>query len=179
MPVSSAQFVAAKPYANLDAVQAALVEARHATVRDFLGYYAAIHPRDALPARSAFDPMAIPRLLSHLVLADVERDGNGAARFRVRVAGEEVVNALRMPLIGRYLDEIANTSEPTVRFPIQTRHTVLDTGCVIYRRGKPRVRFSLDYAEIEYAHCPLAEDGVTVDQIVSVIHYQALEPVIG
>ena len=84
-----------------------------------------------------------------------------------------------MPLIGRYLDEIANTSEPTVRFPIETRHAVVETGCMVYYRGKPRVRFSLDYAEIEYAHCPLAEDGVTVDQIVSVFHYQALEPVLG
>ncbi|WP_341911822.1 hypothetical protein [Ferrovibrio terrae] len=179
MSMRSARFATMTPHANQDAVQAALAQARHPIVRDFLTYYAGIHPADALPSRNAFDPMAIPRLLPHLVLAEVEHQADGRpARFRIKVAGEEVVAALRMPLIGRYMDEIANTSEPTARFPIESRHSVVETGCMIYRRGKPRLRFPLDYAEVEYAHCPLAEDGVTVDHIMTVNHYQALEPVL-
>lgn len=165
---------------NLEAAQAALAAARHPIVQQFLTYYIAIHPVDALPARSAFDPLAIPRLLPNLVLTEVEHQADGRpARFRIKVAGEEVVAALRMPLNGRYMDEIANTSEPTARFPIESRHHVLDTGRLVYRCGKPRLRFPLDYAEVEYAHCPLAEDGINVDQIVTVNHYQALEPLTG
>ena len=79
------------PYANRDAVDAALSQTRHATIRDFLTYYAGIHPAAALPARSSFSPMALPRLLPHLVLAEVERQPDGRpARFRIKVAGEEV-----------------------------------------------------------------------------------------
>lgn len=180
MPIATGSQRAPAPHPNLAAITSAQTEARHALVQQLLAYYLSIHPADALPPRSAFEPLAIPRLLPNLVLAEVERQPDGRpARFRIKVAGDEVVNALRMPLIGRYLDEIANTSEPTARFPIASRHTVLETGCIVYRRGKPRMRFSLDYAEVEYAHCPLAEDGVNVDHIVTVNHYQALEPIIG
>lgn len=168
------------PQINLDAAHAALHEVQHALVRDFLDYYVGIHPSAALPARAAFDPTAIPRLLPNLVLAEVVRQpGIALPRFRIKVAGEEVVQAMRMPLNGRFLDEIANTTEPTARFPIESRHSVVENGCLIYRRGQPRMRFSLDYAEVEYAHCPLAEDGVTVDHIVSIIYYKALESVTG
>jgi hypothetical protein len=163
-------------HANLAAVDATLAVARHDSIRQFLTYYRSLHPAGALPARSAFNPMAIPRLLPHLVLTEVEYpdDPQDRPRFRVKVAGAEVTAALGMALHGRYMDEIANTSEVTVRFPIESRHTVIDTGRLLYRRGKPRVRFSLDFANIELVHCPLAEDGATIDQIVSIFHYEGL-----
>lgn len=180
MPISTGSLRALSSHPNLDAITAAQAKVRHPLVRQFLSYYLDIHPAEALPARSAFDPLAIPRLLPNVVLAEVVHQPDGRpARFRIKVAGDEVVDAMRMPLIGRYLDEIANTSEPTARFPIESRHAVVETGCLVYRRGKPRMRFSLDYAEVEYAHCPLAEDGVNVDHILTVNHYQALEPIIG
>jgi hypothetical protein len=165
---------------NLAATRAALTLARHPIVRDFLEYYLRIHPATDLPARPMFDPVAIPRLLPNIVLAEVVRQpGNAPPRFRIKVAGEDVVQAMRMPLIGRFLDEIANRSEPTARFPIESRHSVVETGCMIYRRGTPRMRFSLDYAEVEYAHCPLADDGITVDHVVTVNYYQGLESATG
>lgn len=159
---------------NLDAVDAALAKARHPVISSFLTYYRSIHPIDALPARSRFNPMAIPRLLPNLVLVEVEypQGRDAPARFRVKVAGETVVNALGMAMHGRYMDEIANRSEPTMRFPIATRQTVIETGRLAYHYGRPRVRFPLDFANIEALHCPLAEDGVTIDQIVSVFHYE-------
>jgi hypothetical protein len=169
-----------QPESNLKAARAAHAEARHPFVRDFLHYYIGIHPDHTLPPRRAFDPLAIPRLLPNLVLVEVvPQPGKSPARFRIKVAGEAVVEALRMPLIGRFLDEIANSSEPTARFPIESRHSVVETGCMVYRRGAPRMRFSLDYGEVEYAHCPLAEDGFTVDHIVTVNYYAGLESVTG
>lgn len=168
------------PQANLEAAQAARREARYAPVRDFLDYYIGIHPADALPARRAFDPAAIPRLLPDLVLMEVVREaGSALARFRIKVAGENVVQALRMPLNGRFLDEIAKSDEPTASFPIETRLEVVETGRLVHRRGSPRMRFSLDFAEVEFAHCPLAENGVTVDHILTIMYYKALEPTSG
>lgn len=165
------------PQANLAAAQEARRAARYSPVGDFLDYYIGIHPADALPGRRVFDPAAIPRLLPNLVLVEVVRNADGAApRFRIKVAGETVVQALRLPLNGRFLDEIASSDEPTASFPIETRHSVVDNACLVCRRGAPRMRFSLDYAEVEYAHCPLAEDGATVDHIVSIVCYQALRP---
>lgn len=178
MTFSPARHLVPSHQINLDAAGVAHQQAQSAPVRDFLDYYIRIHPCDALPARAVFDPSAIPRLLPNLVLAEVVYQPNAARpRFRIKVAGEEVVQAMRMPLIGRFLDEIANTHEPTARFPIESRHSVVENGCLVYRRGQPRMRFSLDYAEVEYVHCPLAEDGVTVDHIVSINYYKALEAV--
>jgi len=159
---------------NLDAVDAALAQARHATITGFLAYYRSIHPLDALPARSRFNPMAIPRVLPHLVLTEVDypQGLDAPARFRVKVAGDRVVDALGMALHGRYLHEIANQSEPTVRFAIESRQAVVEAGRLTYRHGRPRIRFPLDFANIEALHCPLAEDGATIDQIVSVFHYE-------
>jgi hypothetical protein len=180
MTFSPARHLVPLPQTNLDAAGTARQQAQYAPVRDFLDYYISIHPCDSLPARAAFDPTAIPRLLPNLVLAEVVHQPDSAPpRFRIKVAGEEVVQAMRMPLIGRFLDEIANTHEPTARFPIESRYSVVENGCMIYRRGQPRMRFSLDYAEVEYAHCPLAEDGVSVDHIVTINYYKALESVTG
>jgi len=155
-----------------EAVEAALVQARHSVIRDFLTYYLGIHPTDALPARSQFDPMAIPRMLPHLVLAEVEYPTDGSApRFRVKVAGDEVTRSLGISMHGRYLDEIANSERPSMRFPIADRQMVVETGRLLHRIGRPRMQFSLDFADIELVHCPLAEDGATVDHVVSVFHY--------
>lgn len=158
---------------NLDAVDAALAQARHPAVADFLVYYRSIHPQNALPARSRFNPMAIPRLLPHLVLAEVEypQGPEAPGRFRIKVAGDEVTRSLGISMHGRYLDEIANSERPSMRFPIADRQIVAETGRLIYRIGQPRVQFSLDFADIELVHCPLAEDGVTVSHVVSVFHY--------
>lgn len=154
-------------------VDTALTQARHPVIRDFLTYYRSIHPTDALPARSLFNPMAIPRLLTHLVLAEVEypAEAGSPPRFRVKVAGDEVTRSLGISMHGRYLDEIANSERPSMRFPIADRQMVVETGRLLHRVGRPRVQFSLDFADIELVHCPLSEDGVTIDHVVSVFHY--------
>ena len=34
-----------------------------------------------------------------------------------------------------------------------------------------RMKFRHDYADLEYVHCPLANDGITIDRIISVFYY--------
>lgn len=165
---------------NLEALLATQPQARHPIITQFLTYYRSIHPVDALPARSAFSPMEIPRLLPFLVLTEVEYGKPGSPpRFRVKVAGAEITGALGISMHGRYMEELASEHEPTLRFPVHSRHAVIETGCLVYRHGKPRVRFSLDFANVELVHCPLAEDGTTIDQIVSIFHYEGLDKLAG
>ncbi|WP_300297247.1 PAS domain-containing protein [Ferrovibrio sp.] len=161
------------PHPNLVTIARVLHVARDEKIADFLAYYRGIHPADRLPSRRDFDPMAVPRLLPHLILVEVvhgDRPG-----FRIKVAGEEIVRAFRMPLQGRRLEDIAEEDEPGRPYSILTRAAVAKSGLVAHYCGAPRMRFALDFADIEYVHCPLAEDGVTVDQIVSVFHYHGFD----
>lgn len=156
---------------NAAALDTALAQARTATVREFLGYMRKIHPDDRLPPRAAFDPAALAPLLANVVLAEVERGAPDAEkRFFVRVAGQAVLDASAEIRMGRYLDE--TLALPENRAPIDSRRQVAATGCTHFWRGAPRIRFKLDYIEtVELAHCPLAEDGSTVDRIVSIFDY--------
>ena len=130
-----------------------------------------IQPADRLPGRAAFDPAALGPLLANIVLVEVVRGDAGAEpRFFVRVAGQVVLDASQQIKMNRYLDETLES--PANMAPIDARSAAVATGCTQFWRGAPRIRFKLDYiAAIELAHCPLAEDGRTVDRIVSIIDY--------
>lgn len=135
----------------------------------------AIHPDDRLPARAAFDPMCVPHLLGNLVLVEVQRNREGM-RFFVRVAGEMVLRAAPVPLMNRYIETSVNLTtrpddESQARI-VNVRQQVADSGCTIYFHGHVNVPFRFNFAAMEYAHCPLAEDGLTVDRILSAFHYE-------
>ena len=156
---------------NVAALDAALAQARTPTVREFLAFMRAIQPADRLPPRAAFDPAALPGLLANVVLVEVVREEPGAVpRFFVRVAGQTVLEATDDIKMNRYLDETLGT--PANIAPHDARRAVVETGCLQFRHGPPRVSFKLDYIEtVEFAHCPLADDGRDVDRIVSVLDY--------
>ena len=162
---------------NLRAIDGALAQAQSQHVREFLGYFQALHPQGRLPGRDAFDPVELPLLLPDIVLTKVVTPAKPATapRFLVKVAGERIAKSLDRPLIGRYLDEFITAQDQSVRFPIADRETVMETGCLVFRRGKPRLKFRLDFAQIEACHFPLAGDGRTVDHIISIIIYEALD----
>ncbi|MCW0232679.1 MAG: hypothetical protein OJJ21_03680 [Ferrovibrio sp.] len=159
---------------NLAAIDAALAAASSPLIRDFLTHMRAIHPGDRLPARAAFDPMAIAHLLGHLVLVQVERQSDGGMRFFVRVAGEVVLSAAPVPLMNRYIEssvnlgKVSDDSQPRI---IDVRRQVAETGLTQHWRGRLNIPFRFNFADVEYAHCPLAEDGVTVDRILSAFYY--------
>lgn len=162
---------------NLQALDEALAQSQAQNVREFLSYFRKLHPQDRLPGRDAFDPIELPRLLPDIVLTRVVP---GAApdmkhRFLVKVAGERVVKSVDRPMIGRHLDEFITEGDQSVRFPVADRQQVVETGCLVFRRGKPRLKFRLDFSSIEVCHFPLAGDGRTVDHIISIIIYEALD----
>lgn len=133
-----------------------------------------IHPPDRLPARADFDPIRIPHLLGHLALAQVERGPDGM-RFLIRVAGEVVLRAAPVPLMNRYIDTSVNLvetpgDESQARI-VTVRQKVAEDGVTAYFHGRIDAPFRFNFAAVEYAHCPLADDGVKVDRILSAFYY--------
>ncbi|WP_374298850.1 hypothetical protein [Ferrovibrio sp.] len=161
---------------NIAAIDDILTRVRSNVVSDFLHYMRQIHPADRLPARRDFDIAAVPHLLPNMVLVQVERQpAPQPARFFVRVAGEIILEAAPSPMMNRYIDEIVATNARLSGRPasviLDVRQQVLQTGLSYYWHGPPRMKFRHDYADLEYVHCPLANDGITIDRIISVFYY--------
>jgi hypothetical protein len=161
---------------NIAAIDDFLIRSRSNVVTDFLHYMRRIHPADSLPARQDIDMTAMPHLLPNIVLVQVERAvPPQPARFFVRVAGEVILEAALSPMMNRYIDEIVATNARLSGQPASViqdvRQQVLQTGISYYWYGPPRMKFRHDYADLEYVHCPLADDGVTIDRIISVFYY--------
>lgn len=160
---------------NLAAIDTALAAVQSPVLTEFLRHMRAIHPAHRLPPRAAFDPMQIPRILGHVVLVQVERQPDDGMRFFVRVAGEMVLRAAPVPLMNRYIESSVNlikdvTDESESRI-VDVRRQVAESGCMRHFYGRVNVPFRFNFADMEYAHCPLAEDGVTADRILSAFFY--------
>ena len=141
-------------------------QAQTASVRELLSHWIAIHPGDRIPARAEFDPLSVPRVLPSLVLTDVERD---PYRFRVRVMGTAVVEAMGEDFTGRYLDEVwPNADEQLL---VRHRVEVVESGLPNYRYGVSPTSFRLDFAALERVFLPFAANGEDVDVILSAIVY--------
>lgn len=145
--------------------------AQTAAVRELLSYWMAIHPGDRIPARADFDPLAVPKTLPNLVLTDVERE---PYRFRVRLMGTGIVQAMGEDFTGRYLDEVwPDAGEQLI---VRDRVAVVEKGLPNYRYGVSPTKFRLDFAALERVFLPFASNGEDVDMILSVVVYEQLHP---
>ncbi|MGP1255011.1 MAG: hypothetical protein ACTS10_11390 [Kiloniellales bacterium] len=160
--------VAKRASASRRALEQVEREAASWFVRDFAGAMLAIHPPDALPARRAFDPVEVPKLLPHLILVTVERN---PYRFFVKLVGQSMRDAIKTNLTGHYLQDFLE-AVPSMRFPIEDRIQVCETGLAVYGLRQPRTQIAFDFARIEYLHMPFASDGYQVDQILSLFAYE-------
>lgn len=155
---------------NIAALHDFLSKAQQAGTQRFIRYMLSIHPAERLPARRHFDPLAIPGLLSGVALVAVERDGP-QLRLRMKVVGQDLVEASPVRLAHRYLDDVL-ADLPGAEVILKSRLQVVDTGCAYFRTGSPSMPFAYRMAALEYVHCPLSENGETVDQIVSYFSYR-------
>ncbi len=158
------------PQRNVAALHEHLAKVQSARLAEFIRYMLRIHPADRLPSRRDFDPLAIPHLLPGVVLVTVHRE-DARTRFKMKVVGQDVIDASPVRIGQRYLDEIV-AELPNATVIIDTRQTVLDTGHAYLRQGPPTMPFTFRMTVLEYVHCPLAEDGETIDQIVSFFSYR-------
>lgn len=151
-----------------------LQTASNGGLREVVRYWLEVHPRDRLPTRADFDPVQVPQALRNIALTDVERD---PLRFRVRLMGTEVVQAFGRDFTGGYLDEAIPGFEGSV--VQRQRIEVAVTGLPGHYHGYGSVPFKLDFAPIERVYLPFAEDGRTVDMILSMTIYMAKPPAGG
>ncbi|PJI40196.1 hypothetical protein [Ferrovibrio sp.] len=155
---------------NIAALRSHLAQVQSARLAEFIHYMLSIHPADRLPSRGDFDPLNIPGLLSSVVLVTVHRE-DARTRFKMKVVGQDVIDASPVKIGQRYLDEII-AELPGASVIVDTRQKVLDTGVAYLRQGPPTMPFTFKMTVLEYVHCPLAEDGETIDQIVSFFSYR-------
>jgi len=133
---------------------------------DLLQYWQRVG-RGAVPSRADIDPADIPRLLSNVLLIDVER---APIRFRVRLCGTEIDRLVGRNFTGCYLDDItAGYFE---------RDILLDYAEVVLHK-KPKVtRRSILTGGGRWLHyqrllMPLSSDGWTVDKLLGGVYGQA------
>lgn len=77
----------------------------HPLLKQLQEYWLGLRAGRRFPLRREFDPMALPRLVPHLIVNEVERGAGGKVRFRIRLEGEQVARARGGSAKGRYLDE--------------------------------------------------------------------------
>lgn len=77
----------------------------HPLLKQLFDYWQCLRGARRFPLRAEFDPLALPSLLPHLVVNEVERGPGGKLRFRLRLEGEHVARARGFSAKGRYLDE--------------------------------------------------------------------------
>ena len=117
----------------------------------------------AMPARRDLDPVDIPTLLPHLMLAEVGDDVD----FRYRLAGTAVTRAAGTELTGRSVASAG--SDPDFRDRLLAcLHRVAATSQPLYSQG-PYPRVGKPDAQPWYVASvmlPLSEDGCTVNMIL-------------
>jgi hypothetical protein len=148
-----------------DAMTAETTAYWHPKIRAVHEYWHSIHPGDGrLPGRAALDPLAIAPILPHVMLIDV--DGR-PPRFRYRLIGTRMVDALGGDFTGQWLDEAhLKPGSPAPQFPSYIAVAV--TGQPEWRRGPPHFASYIDRCkELERLFLPLAADGRTVDMILT------------
>lgn len=78
---------------------------KHPLLVQLYDYWQKLRGARRFPLRREFEPVALPRLLPHLIVNDVEHQPRGKPRFRVRLEGDHVVRARGRSAKGKYLDE--------------------------------------------------------------------------
>jgi hypothetical protein len=139
---------------------------RHAKIRALHDYWISIHPsKDRVPGRRNFDPMAVPTLLPNMMLLDV---AGRPPRFRYRLVGTRMVEALGRDLTGQWLDEAhAHQDGTKPQFPSYERVAI--EGRPEWRRGRPHFAGYIDRCtEMERIFLPLSSDGAAVDMLLTI-----------
>jgi hypothetical protein len=113
-----------------------------------------------LPARTALDPLSLPR--GNLIILDVER--GAALRFRYRLFGSNLVDGPGLDRTGRYADEPGAVQAPTLVLPLLTRVAATARPEVV--EGPLARDPKLNYIRFETLILPLADDGCTVSHLL-------------
>ncbi|MBI3504874.1 MAG: PAS domain-containing protein [Proteobacteria bacterium] len=136
--------------------------ASHPDFRRFYDYWRAAAPAGCLPGRQHVDPLVdLPQLIPSIVLYDAVPGGEGL-RFRIRVAGETLVEIMGTAPTGRFIDE----------FVVADRRAQLNEAFSQVVRARAAHYWEnqiwtagRQYIRMQRLALPLARDGRIVDMI--------------
>lgn len=149
-----------------------LAEDCHEDVQALVDYWQSIHPPDGLPGRRHFDPVDVPALLSNIGLIEVHENPR---RFKARLYGTTLARAVGQDLTNKWYHEVFEKFEESGQYHDFSH--VIDTRTPHWRRGHMRIPVERDFNFMERVHLPLANDGVSVDMILSfAIFFQRDDP---
>ena len=143
---------------------------RSAKVRALWDYWSALRQDQAMPRRASIDPTAIGALLPNIIISEISRD---PFRVRYRLVGTACVQYAHLDFTGMYLDEL--DFGPTDSEPWQHYYTL------ICEHRKPLFGSTAIPAGdegqvgIEFGMFPLAGDGETVSQCISLEDYELVK----
>lgn len=122
-----------------------------------------------IPSREDIDPLEMPRsLLPWINLIEVHQQ-NGAVRYRHRLVGTGIVDMRNRDGTGQWFDDLYDEAR------LARVKRLLDQ---IVRDGQPRILMDdlgntgRSYRTLHSLVLPLAADGVTVDMLMAVSHYE-------
>jgi hypothetical protein len=137
-------------------------EATHPDFRAFYDCWRARAPAGLLPGRQHVDPIIdIPALVPRMALYDVVEFPEGP-RFRVRVAGEMLIEVLGLAPAGRFVDEFI---VPEKRATINAAFTRVARERVAHYWENPMWTAGRQFIRMQRLALPLASDGCNVDMI--------------
>jgi hypothetical protein len=135
-------------------------DAPHPKIARLIAYWQSLAPAPGLlPGRRHFDPVAVPELLPHVWLIDVEP--GPPLRFRYRLIGTALIEAGAPMRKGDYFDEVRN--QPARDEVTDMLEAVVRERQPNWRRGAPKVAHAKHVSQLERIVLPLASDGQTVD----------------
>ena len=122
----------------------------------------------AMPARADFAPDDLLAHLGWVILIDVE---DPPPRFRFRLIGSGITEALSRDSTGRYLDELyaADIYDEAVRpyaYVTRRRRPVRSTGRMVHA--------DKGHMPYEALYLPFSEAGDRVDMIMERVHYDGI-----
>lgn len=133
---------------------------RHPQLRQLYTYWEERRGARRFPARKQIDPLDLKFALGNLTLVDVLYN---PLRFRFRLVGTLLIQRLGMDLTGLGLDDIP---DPAYRDQVRAVYgRVVETGSGSVSYGERALEGQRRNFEI--LRLPLAEDGVTIDMLLS------------
>jgi hypothetical protein len=127
-------------------------------------YWLTLGKASKLPRRRDFDPTEVPNLLTNIALLDVIQV---PFRFKYRLMGDRVIQLREGNHTGQWLHDIYPNFDQSTTY--RRIISVVETRQPIWCIGQPTHHSRNEFRLREVIHLPFAEDGETVDLLLSAV----------
>jgi hypothetical protein len=122
-----------------------------------------------LPGRADFSPLELKKLLPHIALLDVVRDG-GSLQFRFRLCGTRIAESCGVDLTG-----ISWSDADIPEALLGRTHDLIDRKIPYHATNVRAVWAPKDFQHYSVLALPLATDGLVVDMILYGIIFHPMD----